>query len=87
MVNNRIYFLKNDKQKSMEECWDVASMKQLRRKSGKDLKLLKGRFLFKMLFYGNGQYNFKLVDKAFNNLFALAAFAKMCFGILVLIGF
>lgn len=41
MVDNRIYFLKNDKQKSTEECWDVASMKQFRRKSGKDLKLSK----------------------------------------------
>ena len=52
----------------------------------KDIEIIKRRFLFKMFFYGNGQYNFKLVDKAFNNLFALAAFAKMCFGILVLIG-
>jgi hypothetical protein len=71
----------------MEECWTVAGMKQFRRKSGKNIEIIKKRFLFQMLFYGSCQYNFELVDKAFNNLFALATFAKMCFGILVLVSF
>ena len=50
MVDKRIYFLKNNKQKKREDWWDIAGMEQFRRKSGRILKLLKGDFYLKCSF-------------------------------------